>query len=225
MTYPGSLVKKQKYTYDPADRIKEVVYSNDATIDAFDRKVTYDYDGVGNRLSQKIEENGVTIKDLRSSYGSENRLLAVTDQVTGNEVARYVYDAAGNRVQKVAAEGTTFYSYDERNLLTSLLTPQTYVSYEYNGSAHRIARTEGGIRNAYVVDPNRSVFEVIQERDSAGVIQKSYTFGLDRLWMQPTPGTVKYYLADRLGSVRQTVDANTIILETFDYDVFGAVRE
>ncbi len=218
ITLPGG-VKRESYEYDGLDRLAKVTYSNGAGADPNAKVVTYTYNGAGNRLTEKVEVAGVVQKLWTYTYGSENRLLYIKDP-SGTEVRRYVYDAAGNRLQKIAPEGTTFHTYDERNLLTSVRTPTDTVSYAYNGLGHRVRKTANGIVTRYVIDPNRPIYETIQERGTAG-ITASFTYGLDRLTRKPATGPAQFYFHDRLGSVRLTTDPAALVTETLGYDAFG----
>ena len=78
----------------------------------------YTYDGNGNRLTMTTKTNNAVTEIRSYTYGAENRLLTVTNQ-TGVLLNAYFYDPAGNRIQKIATNYTAFYTYDERNLMTS----------------------------------------------------------------------------------------------------------
>ena len=220
-TFSDGSKKQELYTYDGQQRLTQVVYGHNATAAVNqDKTVDYTYDGVGNRLTQKTTIGNAVTQTLTCSYGSENRLVQITDQ-TGAVVNSYVYDAAGNRIQKVTPAGATYYSYDERNLLTSVVTPADYITYTYNGAAQRVGKTVNGVTTKYIVDPSRSVFQNVQEW-SGGAITKSYVYGDDRLECNPASASLQFYLPDRLGSVRIITDQNGNVTSTYNYDAFGA---
>jgi YD repeat-containing protein len=135
----------------------------------------------------------------------------------------YTYDPAGNRIEKTATNNTAFYTYDERNLMTSYGDLTNQIIYTYNGDAQRVSQTLNGTLTGYVIDSNRSLFEVVQERNAAGAITTSYTFGATRLatW---NGSAVTFELTDRLGSVRVITDTSGNVLQSYSYDVFGATR-
>ena len=219
ITLPSG-VKRESYQYDGLDRLEKVTYSTGSGTDPNAKVVTYTYSGAGNRLTEKIELGGNLQKLWTYTYGSENRLLFIKDH-TGTEVRRYVYDTAGNRLQKITPEGTTFYAYDERNLLTSVRTETDTISYAYNGMGHRVRKSHNGTTTRFLIDPNRPIYETVQERSPSGITE-SYTYGLDRLIRKPTTGTAKFYLHDRIGSVRLVTDPSANVMETLGYDAFGA---
>jgi YD repeat-containing protein len=221
ITLPSG-VKRENYEYDGLDRLNKVTYSTGAGTDPNAKIVTYTYSGAGNRLTEKVEQAGIVQKLWTYTYGSENRLLSIKDQ-SGTEVRRYVYDAAGNRLQKITPDGTTFYAYDERNLLTSARTPTDTISYVFNGLGQRVRKTENGAETRYIIDENQPVYEIVQERSSSGIIT-SYTYGFDRLVTKPESGPTRYFLHDRIGSVRLITDSAAAVTETFGYDAFGAAQ-
>jgi YD repeat-containing protein len=220
-TFPDGTQKQELYYYDTLDRLNEVVYGSNATAHPnTDKTVYYSYDGNGNRLTQTTVVASATTQVLTYTYGSQNQLQQVTDQ-TGNQVLGFVYDQAGNRIQKITPTGNTYYSYDERNLLTSVVTPTDYVLYFYNGAGQRVGKTVDGVNTAYVVDPSQSVYQVVQER-TGGAISQSYIYGMNRLIANPVGGTDQFLIPDRLGSIRVVTDSSKNVLYTFSYDVFGA---
>lgn len=219
ITLPSG-TKKEVYKYDGMDRLRQVTYSTGTGVDPNAKVVTYTYTDAGNRQTEKVEIGGVLQKLWTYHHGSENRLLFITDQ-SGAEVRRYVYDAAGNRKQKITPEGTTFYTYDERNLLTRVQTPTDTIRYTYNGLGHRVSKTFNGVLTQFIIDANRPIFETVQERNASG-ITNSYTYGLDRLLRKPATGNAEFYLHDRIGSVRHIANPSANVTESFSYDAFGA---
>ena len=218
ITLPSG-TKKEDYKYDGMDRLWKVTYSTGTGTDPNAKVVTYTYTDAGNRQTEKVEIGGVLQKLWTYHYGSENRLLFITDS-SGAEVRRYAYDAAGNRKQKITPEGTTFYGYDERNLLTRVQTPTDTIRYTYNGLGHRVSKTLNGVLTRYIVDANHPIFETVQERSTSG-ITASYTYGLDRLIRKPTIGNAEFYLHDRIGSIRHIADPSANVTQSFFYDAFG----
>ncbi len=221
-TLPGGVTKLEQYGYDYFDRLTNVIYGDNGVINNTALSVGYTYDGNGNRLAMTARTNNAVTEIRYYTYGAENRLLAVTNQ-NGMLLNAYSYDPAGNRIQKVATNYTAFYTYDERNLLTSYADATNQILYAYNGDAQRMSRTLNGALTSYVIDPNRSLYEVVQERDHNNNITASYTFGAARLatW---NGSAVTFELNDRLGSVRLVTDANGNVIQSYNYDVFGATR-
>jgi YD repeat-containing protein len=135
----------------------------------------------------------------------------------------YTYDPAGNRIQKVTTNDVVRYSYDERNLMTGYVDATNQIAYAYNGDAQQVGETLNGASILRVVDSNRALFEVIQERNNGGQITASYTFGATRPadW---NGSAVTFELSDRFGSVRLVTDSNGNVLQANNYDAFGLMR-
>jgi YD repeat-containing protein len=218
-TFANGSQKQEQYTYDGLNRLVQVIYGSSATASPNDKTVIFAYDGSGNCLTITTKVNGSVTAQINRSYSKQNQLTTVTD-LNNNPVASYFYDSAGNRIQKVTPNGTTYYTYDERNLLTSVLSPDHYVTYGYNGLGVRVSQTLDGVTTDFVVDSIPKSFQVVQERVS-GAITRSYVYGNDRLNCNPVTGSASYYLPDRLGSVRQITDPSGNITSTFAYDVYG----
>lgn len=221
-TLPNGVTRLEQYSYDYFDRLTNVIYGDNGVIDANDLSVSYTYDGNGNRLTMTTRTNNAITETRYYTYGSENRLLTVTNQ-NGVLLDDYTYDPAGNRIQKITTNNIVRYSYDERNLLTGYVDTTNQIAYSYNGDAQRMTRTANGVLTEYVVDPNRNPYEVVQETDHNNNINASYTFGTSRLatW---SGGVVTFPLTDRLGSVRIVTDSNGSVIQSYNYDAFGNWR-
>ncbi len=219
-TLPDGITKREQYAYDRFDRLVQAIYADNGVIDANSRRVDYTYDGNGNRLTMTTTSNSVVTQALTYHYGNENRLLSITDQ-SGATVAQFGYDAAGNCIQKITPEKTTFYSFDERNLLTSVVDGTNQVVFAYNGDGQRIGKTVNGVPTTFVVDANRKVFQTVQERNAAGTVAASYILAGRRLGTF-AGASADFELTDRIGSVRLISDTTGAITDSYAHDVFGA---
>jgi YD repeat-containing protein len=221
-TLPGGVIKLEQYGYDYFDRLTNVIYGDGGIINTTALSVGYVYDNNGNRLTMTTKTNNAVTEIRLYTYGFENRLLTVTNQ-NGLLLDAYAYDAAGNRIQKITTNYTAFYAYDERNLMTSYGDTTNQNAYTYNGDAERVSETLNAAQTIYVNDANRSLFEVVQERNNSGDITTSHTFGLTQLatW---NGEVVTFELNDRLNSIRLLTDANGNVIRSYNYDVFGWSR-
>jgi YD repeat-containing protein len=222
-TFSDGSKKQELYGYDSLQRLIQVTYGATATaVPNTDPTVGYTYDNNGNRLTQTTTVNGAVTQKLTYTYGSTNQLDKIVDQ---NSVVQssYIYDSAGNRIEKLAPAGNTYYAYDERNLLISEVTPTDYVQNLYNGSGQRVQKTVDGVTTQFIIDPSQKAFQVVQER-SAGAVTKSYIYGMERLQSNPASGSPSFYLTDRLGSVRLVTSSTGAITASYNYDAFGASR-
>ncbi len=101
------------YTYDAADRITRVDYSDTATHD-----VTYTYDTLG-RVTSRVDGAGTTT----NTWDSLGRLLSTVNTAGGGTIT-YRYDTAGALVSKADATGKTTYAYDPAHELTAMTYPK-----------------------------------------------------------------------------------------------------
>jgi YD repeat-containing protein len=167
--------------------------------------------------------HGVLTEARTFHYGNENRLEKIT-AADGTAIADYRHDSAGNRIQKVTPAGTTYYTFDERNLMVSCQDGNQLVAMAYDGEGRRVAQTTNGAKRELVIDPSRRFYETIEERDASGNVVGTVMYGVERLMRLDAAGAATFYLADRLGSVRLLTDQAGQITESFDFDAFGTLR-
>src|SRR6185437_3067938 len=201
------------YTYDAAHRLVRVS-------DAFDERIDYTLDALGNRTLEQISTSGgaALAKTQSRVFDELGRLLQSIG--AAGQTARYAYDPVGNRTQiidplsnltgrsfdalnrliQVAAplSSTTAYGYDAHDNRTAVTDPRGLVtSYVYDGLDNPIQVTSSDTgTTVYVVDDagNR-----IQSTDAAGhVVQMSYD-ALNRL-------TAKTYPNDPTENITYTYD-------------------
>ncbi len=110
------------YSYDNADRITAVSYS-----DAGTHNVTYSYDANG-RITQRIDGSGTTTY----SWDDLGKLLNTTNTAAGGG-EKYTYDLSGALASKTDTGGTTSYAYTAGHRLLQLTYPQNggYLNTEF----------------------------------------------------------------------------------------------
>jgi RHS repeat-associated protein len=185
------------YTYDAVNRLKE------AKVTALGGAVTddriYNYDSVGNRLSQTI--NGT---NTSYTYNAANELTN----------PGYVYDANGNLTG--LPSGLTL-SYNAANF-TSSVTPSggSAISMAYSGVDQTERVRAGSTSFAYDLtglsqraDASGTVYEL---RDNAG-----------QLLSERSPTGTSYVIFDALGSTIGLTDSSGNLSATWAYDPWGNV--
>ena len=220
--------KKTTYSYDAKYRLTEAVssapgYSSNKTgkgrgiSNATQRqKEFYTYDSVGNRLTSDHNRT--------YTYNAGNQLIAE------NGIA-YSYDKNGNLITKVDADGTTIYAhyaYDYENRLIRVVKPDgIVVEFRYDPFGRRIEKkvTEDGIATVkrYFYDNEDILFEY----DESGNIGNRYIHGLgidEPLALINGHGNY-YYHADGLGSVVALTDTGQTVIQTYEYDSFGNLKD
>jgi RHS repeat-associated protein len=137
----------------------------------------------------------------------------------------YTYDNNGSTQSKTDSTGTTNYTWDFENRLTSVALPGTggTVSFKYDPFGRRAqkALTQGTTTTTtnYVFDGDNSIEEV----DQNGGVLARYEQGLniDEPLAMLRGTTASYYHADGLGSVTSLTDSTGATKQTYSFDSFG----
>jgi RHS repeat-associated protein len=221
----ASTIANYDYSYDGNNRLTRTVSSidgaNDYSYDATNQLTgashttqtaeAYSYDANGNRTS--------------AGYGTgvDNRLLT-------DGIYNYAYDDEGNRTRRTetATGKVTEYGWDYRNRLTGVLFKDALgvvsktIEYTYDVDDRRIGKKiDGAVTERYVYDG----LHIALAFDGAGNQTHRYLYGteVDQILADETPTRVLWALTDRLGSVKDLVDENGVVLNHINYDSFGRV--
>ncbi len=210
------------YDYDAAFQLVEesgtagmvqYAYDNAGQLTNIDRATaadeSYAYDAGGNRQSAD------------TTIGPNNQLLR-------DRLFRYAYDNEGNLITKteISSNAVTQFTYDHRNRLTRVQmrtaagTVTSQSNYVYDALDRRIIVDANGTKVATVYVGSAPWVDF----DASGTVLARYLpgEGTDELLARYRPGEgVSWYLADRLGSIRNLVDNTGAIVDTIAYDGFG----
>jgi RHS repeat-associated protein len=192
------------YSYDDLNQLTGVSYPSG-------RHVTYAYDAMGNRTV--VNDTGT---NLTYTANSQNQYTNVGGTIYG-------YDADGNMSSQTTTAGTTTYQYNAENRLVSVTTPTNGTwQYIYDALGNRSATVYGGVTNYFLLDPFGLV-DVAAEYNSNGNLVARYDHGLGLVAKVDNGGNASFYSFDALGNTRQMTGIGSIVLNAYDYDVFGAV--
>jgi len=187
------------YTYDAIYQLAQVVQGENTT-------ESYSYDAVGNRLS---------------SLGVSPYTYNVSNQLTSTPNATFTYDANGNAISKTDSTGTTNYTWDFENRLTSVTLPGSggTVSYKYDPFGRRIYKSSSGGTSVYAYDG----INLVEETNASGSVVARYAQGtsFDELLAVLRSGATSYYERDGLGSVTSLTDGTGALAQTYTFDSFG----
>lgn len=212
----GGAAETTTYLYDDADRLKEVTYP--------DKKVTYTYDNVANRLSEvtrAVPDNAV-LSTKSFTYDDRDRLVSLTDLGNATASATFDYDDNGNQTRRTQGGVVTDLLYDVRDKLVEVrrggLLLEAY-AYDYQGLRIRKSGPEGVFRFIYDQD------SILLQTDDAGNTISKYDYGPDRLLSlaNVTEGR-QFYLFDGLGSVTNLVRPDGALAARYQYDAWGNYR-
>ena len=231
------------YAYDPVSHLQSILHKLGVnTLDG----ATYAYDLAGNRTSKTNQLNstvsnygydniyqltGVTqgatnteaytfdpVGNRLSSLAAPSYTINNSNEVTAAGSSSYTYDNNGNTLTKTDGTGTTTFTWDFENHLTSVHPPsQTTVTFKYDPFGKRIQK--GG--SVYLYDGAN----LIEEADAAGGLVTRYVFGtgIDEPLGAYRGTTWEFYQADGLGSITSLSSISGTISNNYTYDSFGNV--
>lgn len=179
---------------------------------------TFDYDGVGNRVSRT--ENGASESQ---NYNQKNQLQAIDSSDNTKDVT-YTYNANGHTETQTKNGVVTEYIYNhEERLIAVKRDGNTVADYAYNPHGQRVKKSASGITTWYFYNENG----LAAEYSSSGQLLKEYHFHPQKTWMtdplfqRTIAGELYYYHNDHLGTPQQMVDATGNIVWSAQYAAFG----
>src|SRR5438309_1366363 len=130
-------------------------------------------------------------------------------------------DYNGNTTSKVDSTGTTSYTWDFENRLTSVTLPGTggTVSFKYDPFGRRIYKSSLSGTSIYAYDGDN----LVEETNSSGAAVARYSQGLniDEPLAMLRSSTASYYQSDGLGSVTSLSNGASSPAQTYGYDSVG----
>ncbi len=248
----STVVGTTVYGYDDAGKITAITNKSGAGATLS----YYNYGYIGNWISQEAWGSGGTIGT--HTYGNDptgqltnadstnyqfdangNRTMVgyqtgVANRLSNDGVFTYTYDSEGNLSQKSKGSGleTWYYSYDHRNLLTSVRqtsngsTNLLTLTYTYDALDHLIKQEKwqsgGSTTTTRFSYDGRNVWA---ELDGSNNVQVRYVWGdaTAQLFARIDTAT-EWVLTDHLGTVRDIVSAaGTTVLDHIEYGPFGNI--
>jgi RHS repeat-associated protein len=202
------------FTYDLSKQLINEHRSDTMSGNSFN--TTFLYDGMGNRLWEIDQANGITTY----TYDVANQLL-VTKPLTGYPTTHF-YDNNGNLTLQNKGGALTTYTWDQENRLTTMVAHNSTVTttYIYSDEGHRQTTISGSDVTRYVWDDD----VVLMELDT-GDGQTQYTQGPGEwglLISQHNGTTVGFLGADNRSNVRLIIPM-TGAGGTYNYKAFGEV--
>jgi RHS repeat-associated protein len=196
---PNPLSVLSQYSYDPIYELTQAVVNGSVA-------ESYSYDAVGNRLTSQ--------GPLSYNYNASN-------QLTSTSAATNAYDNNGNTTSKTDSTGTTYYTWDFENRLTSVTLPGTggTVNFKYDPFGRRIEKASSAGTTIYAYDGAN----VIEELGGGGNLLAHFTqgVGIDEPLATTGGGGTYFYHADGLGSITSLTDGSGQLAASYIYDSFG----
>ncbi len=167
---------------------------------------SYNYDGVGNRLS---------------SLGVSSYTVNSSNELTSTSTASFTYDNNGNTLTKADATGTRNYAWDFENRLSSVALPSSggTVTFKYDPLGRRIQKSSATGTTNYLYDG----VNLLEEIDNSGNAAAKYTHddGIDEPLAMIRGGMVSFFDQDGLGSITSLTNSTGAFANTYTYDAFG----
>jgi YD repeat-containing protein len=153
--------RRVEYTYDNLHHLVQEVVIDPAGVD---RRISFTYDVVGNRLSQDDSGAGLTT----FVYDDNDRLLTET---TNGAITEYMYDANGSVLTREGPNGRTVYQWDLDNRLVDADTDgdgTLDLAYQYDVDGIRVGVDSAAGQTRFLVDSNRPLPVVLEEYTPSG---------------------------------------------------------
>lgn len=203
------------YTHDALGRVLSLAHAKGAMVL---NSQTYTYDAVGNRSNYATDiAQPLTTVPVTAEHDEENRLLQMG-------AVTYAYDENGNRLSETGPGGTTTYSWDSRNRLQLIVTPDGQTTtFHYDFARNLLAKETtglGGSSESYVLD---NLTNVVHQSNSSGQqfsILTGRSIDSHLAAVQPN-GQTTFGLEDTLNSTVATVDQNGSANGQLFYEPYG----
>lgn len=217
-------IEKEWFFYDSAGNLQKLVRSSGDEIldESVDDVFLYSHDALDNRLSKEVSKSGAVTERYDYIYGSENRLLTVTEQLA-SVVTSYVYDLDGNIISRVRNGVEENWKYDDRSMMTEARFPGGWEVMSYNGDRH-IMQLESALKGVerYVVSPKFAPYVIVEARSNSGIDLHFYGIDNSPIGIYSSErGRFEFFLIDRLRSVRVVTGIVGDVLDTNSFGAFG----
>ena len=170
--------------------------------------------------SAKIETSSDDQDTWTYEYDSENRLIkAIRTREDETKTVSFKYDPFGRRIEKRVEEVETQY-------LPSVLKTATY-SYVYDNEDIILEiRSGGDDEDGEEQGRRKSGQRHWRKRISKPSVSRFvHGHGIDEPLAIEQKGRVYFYHADGLGSITSLTDAKGQVVQAYDYDSFGNMRQ
>ncbi len=145
------------------------------------------------------------------TYDADNRIATHN----GNTV---IFDNDGNMTAGPLTNDTTVsYNYNARNQLVTVGD----ATYAYDAQGNRVSATEGAVTTHYVVDPNRTLPQVLV-REKSGV-KTYYVYGMGLQYEVNESDDATYYHFNQIGSTVALTDDSGTVTDRIEYSPYGIV--
>jgi RHS repeat-associated protein len=207
LTLPNGVTTE--YQYDVASRLIGLIYRNGGNMLG---NLLYGYDAAGNRTRVGGSLARVQLPDAvaTATYDEGNRQRQFGDR-------DMAFDANGNVTAIASLQGLTTLTWDSRDRLVALQTPDTLATLSYV-FGRRMAKTVNGRTTEYVYDG----FDVAQEIEGDQLVTHLRSLTVDELLGLTTNDATFYVTKDAIGSTVSVTSNGGNVIADYTYDPFGS---
>jgi RHS repeat-associated protein len=233
---------KINYAYDAIYRLlKAQPNRHDSTSEA------YGYDAVGNRLTGPSKNDDytygpgnqlLTALGLAYNYDNNGNMTRKGQNRLGNNDKGEHHDSDYAKGNEHYASNEWTYAYDFENRLVKAEKNHTIVTFKYDSFGRRIekrvkegenCRNEDVFVHTYVYDGQTIIMEYETTGDgrhkNAEATKYVHGPGIDEPLAMTRDNEVYFFHADGLGSVVALTDKRQHVVETYEYDSFGNLKQ
>jgi RHS repeat-associated protein len=228
----GTTLVSYGYTYDAADRVSQEVRTWDSG--TISDTLTYSYTNNNQLIGVTHTNNSFSNESFTwDSNGNETGTGYTTgtdNEQTASPGYTYTYDNAGEMTSETqTSTGDVWaYGYDFRGRMVTAVektsggTTLESVTYTYDALDNRIGMDENGTETWTLYDSGNPIMDF----NSSGSLTMRYLWGPTGVVARQTSGgTVSWYLADHLGTVRDLINNSGAIVDHVDFSAFGTVLD
>ena len=174
----GAVLTRVRYGYDQLHRLTSVTTDltpdDNSVADGNVATITYTYEGSTEYIASVTQADGTSLAFGYEQYGSEWRVISVTDGLNRRTEIRYPHIEGSTTSVYDSLGGESMYSYDEQGQLTSVTTPagqKTTYAYDSHGNLSSSVDARGNtVHMEYDANGNQTL-----QRDELGnTITRTY---------------------------------------------------
>ncbi len=226
LAQPADAIQNINFTYDKVGNITELAdYSQSGAA----KTLIFGYDDINRLISASTTAASSSPFGQTYSYSAMGNITNKSDQgsysysetgstnpqaVTTIGSVSLAYDTNGN----LTSYGSSTYSWDYRNRLTSVYVPSATTTYAYDHTTDRVKKTIGATSTIYAND--------LYNTDGTTKIKHIYA-GEELIATITTVGstsTKQYIHSDHLGGTNVTTNASGTVTQVLDYYPYGSER-
>jgi RHS repeat-associated protein len=197
----------ESYAYNNASQLTGITYKDPGGEPIGNLEYERDADGRVSTVSGTLARTSLPIALGAASYDAANEL-------SSREGQTFTYDADGN----LTSDGTSSYTYNDRNELSELTQGSNTWSYAYDPFGRRASKAVNGVETNYLSDGEN----VASETTEGKTAQLLNGLAPDERYARTTGAGTDSYFTDELGSTVALANSSGEQTTEYTYGPFGA---